>query len=186
MRSDRVISDKPILAALLGLLLSLSFSALAETYSYDELGRLTKVVYDDNTSITYRYDSMGNRTQARVGKETPASNAPEGGSSGGGCFIATAAYGSYFESHVKILRDFRDAYLLTNAPGRAFVAWYYRTAPPIADYIAGRAYLRMLVRWALTPVVYAIRYPLLLVILLLMPLGIWRIRRRTGADRGPA
>ncbi len=48
---------------------------------------------------------------------------------GGGCFIATAAFGSYQEHHVWILRQFRDRYLLTSIPGRAFVRFYYSHSP---------------------------------------------------------
>ena len=38
---------------------------------------------------------------------------------GSGCFVATAAYGSYLDPHVEALRNFRDEQLLTNAPGRS-------------------------------------------------------------------
>ncbi len=84
-------------------------------------------------------------------------------SSGGGkrCFIATAAYGSYLDPHVMVLRQFRDRYLETNAPGRMLVDFYYRHSPPIADYISRHEALRMMVRWGLTPIVYAMAYPLL-------------------------
>ena len=80
-----------------------------------------------------------------------------GGSSGSnsasGCFIATAAYGSYFEKHVQILRNFRDAYLMTNDLGRAFVGFYYRHSPAIADVIARHDSLRAAVRLGLAPVI---------------------------------
>ena len=70
-----------------------------------------------------------------------------------GCFIATAAYGSYFETHVQILRNFRDVYLLTNDWGRAFVGFYYRHSPAIANVIAGSEGLRAAVRLGLAPFV---------------------------------
>ncbi|NOY86334.1 MAG: hypothetical protein GXP52_03410, partial [Deltaproteobacteria bacterium] len=51
---------------------------------------------------------------------TVINSASSGG--GGGCFIATAAFGSYEAPAVRVLRDFRDADLLTNGPGKWFVA----------------------------------------------------------------
>jgi hypothetical protein len=95
-----------------------------------------------------------------------------GGSSGGsGCFIATAAYGSYLHPHVQLLRNFRDEYLLTNAPGRAFVALYYRCSPPLADYIARHPFLRGVTRLALTPLVVAVAHPLIAAISLFLLFG---------------
>jgi hypothetical protein len=78
----------------------------------------------------------------------------DGGGGGGGCFIATAAYGSPLAQEVHILRRFRDRYLLTNAPGRLFVATYYRLGPPLARSIAGHDALRAAVRVPLRPVVW--------------------------------
>ena len=79
---------------------------------------------------------------------------------GGGCFIATAAYGSPLEPHVTVLREFRDRYLRRTALGRAFIRFYYRHSPPMAAVIAEHAWLRSLVRTLLTPLVLAIAFPL--------------------------
>lgn len=76
-----------------------------------------------------------------------------GGGGGGGCFIATAAYGSLFEPHVKVLRQFRDIYLLPSRIGQAFVKTYYRYSPPVADFIAEHDTLRAVVRVGLAPLV---------------------------------
>jgi M6 family metalloprotease-like protein len=90
-----------------------------------------------------------------------------GGAGGGpGCFIATAAYGSYLDPHVETLRHFRDQRLLTNEPGRLFVSFYYRCSPPIAAFIHRHENLRTVTRWMLTPVVYAVRYPIVFLALL--------------------
>jgi len=86
----------------------------------------------------------------------------------GNCFIATAAYGSYLEPEVRVLRAFRDEYLLTNQAGKAFVAWYYRTSPPFANAIRDSETARLLVRAALAPVVFGVKYPIVLITLLTM------------------
>ncbi|MCL4479562.1 MAG: beta-propeller fold lactonase family protein [Deltaproteobacteria bacterium] len=71
----------------------------------------------------------------------------------GNCFIATAAYGSYDQFDVWVLRQFRNKILLTNKPGIWFVKTYYKLSPPIAHFIAGRDTLRAVVRVMLQPFV---------------------------------
>jgi hypothetical protein len=96
---------------------------------------------------------------------------------GGGCFIATAAYGSSLDPHVASLRKFRDEHLLTNETGRAFVAFYYRSSPPIAAFIAKHEPLRKFTRLLLTPVLYGIRYPNAALILVIAPACAWCLRQ---------
>jgi len=87
-----------------------------------------------------------------------------------GCFIATAAYGSYLEKHVKVLRNFRDTYLLTNSLGKKFVHLYYTYSPSIASEIAKSETAKSIIRVALLPMIYMIKYPLVFLILFLMTL----------------
>ena len=70
-----------------------------------------------------------------------------------GCFIATAAYGNYSASHVQALREFRDRYLITNAPGRAFVRWYYTYGATGAQFLNEHPGWKPVARAALLPVV---------------------------------
>ena len=72
---------------------------------------------------------------------------------GGGCFIATAAYGSPLASHVKVLSRFRDHFLLTNGIGKRFVSFYNTYSPPMADFIKKHDSLRMMVRLSLLPLI---------------------------------
>lgn len=71
----------------------------------------------------------------------------------GPCFIATAAFGSPLAGQVKILRQFRDRYLLTNHRGRQFVAWYYQNGPLAAIYIQDKPLVKAAVQVALYPLI---------------------------------
>jgi len=55
------------------------------------------------------------------------------------------------------LRRFRDEHLMKSAAGRAFVQWYYRNSPAVAEYIRERDWLRAVVRGALWPVVTVVK-----------------------------
>ena len=106
---------------------------------------------------------------------------------GGGCFIATAAYGSMMAPHVNILRDFRDRILLQNSIGKGFVGLYYTYSPPIADFIAKHDNMKAFIRISLLPVVgmswVALKVgPLLTMAIILFfsigMVGLVRIRRK--------
>ncbi len=111
-----------------------------------------------------------------------ASGGGDGGQGGGGCFIATAAYGSYEQPYVQLLRRFRDRFLLTNAPGTWFVEQYYKTSPPLSDWLLERDGWRAVVRVALLPLIgvswVLLEYPvavqlLLLIGVMLITMRVW-------------
>jgi hypothetical protein len=66
-----------------------------------------------------------------------------------GCFIATAATGSYDHPKVLTLRQYRDDVLLPNEFGRRFVSFYYAISPSIAKHVARSEVLRSLVMKAI-------------------------------------
>jgi hypothetical protein len=65
---------------------------------------------------------------------------------GGGCFIATAAYGTPTAKQLDVLRAFRDDVLLKSTVGSRLVNLYYRVSPPIANFISEHNFVRTLVR----------------------------------------
>ena len=46
--------------------LFVTMQTFAQTYTYENLNRLKKVVYENGTTVTYTYDALGNRTKKKV------------------------------------------------------------------------------------------------------------------------
>ena len=76
-------------------------------------------------------------------------------SNGGGCLIATAAFGSELAPQVQQLRELRDNIVLQTESGTSFMAgfnhFYYSFSPVIADYERENPVFKEAVELTLTP-----------------------------------
>jgi len=123
--------------------------------------------FDDNFP---EYDSI----HEAVGLEEPEVKAPEIGEcgpgtdlingkcelidtpkEGGGCLIATAAYGSEMAPQVQYLREIRDNKVMSTESGATFMSgfnqFYYSFSPAIADYERENPLFKEAVKLGLTP-----------------------------------
>jgi hypothetical protein len=75
--------------------------------------------------------------------------------SGGGCLIATAAFGSEMAPQVQYLREIRDNTVLQTESGVSFMTgfnqFYYSFSPVIADYERENPVFKELVKLTITP-----------------------------------
>jgi hypothetical protein len=115
---------------------------------------ITVLVQDENKSgSTGVDDSMcGSGTIMKNGKCVV-----DNSSSGGGCLIATATYGSEMAKEVQQLRELRDNQLLNTESGTAFMGIfndiYYSFSPIIADYERENPLFKEVVKLAITPMI---------------------------------
>jgi hypothetical protein len=87
----------------------------------------------------------------------PENETPENVSNGGGCLIATAAFGSELAPQVQQLRELRDNTILQTESGTAFMAgfnqFYYSFSPVIADLERESPIFKEIVKLTLTPMI---------------------------------
>ncbi len=76
---------------------------------------------------------------------------------GGGCLIATAAYGSEMAPQVQFLREIRDNAVMSTSSGTAFMSGfnqlYYSFSPTIADMERENPMFQQVVRAFITPMI---------------------------------
>ena len=74
---------------------------------------------------------------------------------GGGCLIATAAFGSELSPQVQQLRELRDSTILNTKSGMAFMTtfnqFYYSFSPTVADFEREQPIFKEVVKITLTP-----------------------------------
>jgi YD repeat-containing protein len=89
--SRRTIARNLMLASVIGIPVSRSTLAFAETYEYDARGRLVRVTYPDDQVVEYTYDAAGNRLEI--------------GSSGGGGFTESIAITGSSSTNLRTLAN---------------------------------------------------------------------------------
>ena len=94
-------------------------------------------------------------TTVPTANAAPVVATQESSEEGGGCLIATAAYGSEMAPQVQLLREIRDNQLMNTESGSAFMSGfnelYYSFSPTIADMERENPVFKEIVKAGLTP-----------------------------------
>jgi len=161
-----------------------TFSALgvSDSVSFNSDGtKLIVTFYSPLTGANNKLQIAANSLKDASGNvQTAVVTTPAISGSIDECFIATAAYGSISQQPVMLLRHFRDKFLLSNSFGQSFVKFYYHNSPPVARFIAGNEFLKLVVRVILTPaifVAYLLFHPVLGITFIMLLVGIVYMRR---------
>lgn len=124
------------------------------TYSHHE--ELFQNNMTDFDSMIKSFDIASETTEPDIRgllEEGIKTTEPE--TTGGGCLIATAAFGSELAPQVQQLRELRDNTVLQTESGTSFMAgfnqFYYSFSPAIADYERENPAFKEIVKLALTP-----------------------------------
>jgi len=114
-------------------------------------------------SIIYDIFRLGHEEQIIFNSKEALENSPyleivyDESNNGGGCLIATAAYGSELAPQVQQLRELRDNHLLQTSSGTAFMTFfnslYYSFSPTIADLERENPVFKETVRLFITPLI---------------------------------
>ena len=122
-------------------LYTLQFTNLGKNYDTTE-----KEFRDMLNSFTVLGSSITSESESATQTES---------TEGGGCLIATAAYGSEMAPQVQFLREIRDNTVLQTQSGTSFMtafnSFYYTFSPTIADYERENPVFKEAVKVGLTP-----------------------------------
>ena len=132
---------------------------------------ITKLTWTSSDSDVAKVDEKGKVTGASEGTAVITASADEGlctatctvtvkssgggggGGSSGGCYVATAVYGSYDCPEVWTLRRFRDETLAKTWYGRAFIHVYYAISPTLVKWFGNTNWFKNMWRGPLDKMV---------------------------------
>ena len=117
------------------------------------MGILTRVVEEDesNKLLIERYTSKINKYEETY-TEPPVEEVS------GGCYVATAVYGSYDCPQVWTLRRFRDYTLAETWYGRAFIHAYYAISPTLVKWFGHTKWFKKMWQGKLDRLVAKLQY----------------------------
>ena len=98
----------------------------------------TQVTPNSNSTVQPNTET-GNKTEINNAPQTKNENT-------GGCYVATAVYGSYDCPEVWTLRRFRDYTLAETWYGRAFIRTYYAISPTLVKWFGHTTWFKTLWR----------------------------------------
>lgn len=126
----------------------------------NDWGYLVLAVIQDGKLLDSKATSADYGVVSLVGKCQPSTFltlTPQTGKNGGGCLIATAAFGSELAPQVQMLRELRDNTLLKTSSGSTFITGfnsiYYSFAPTVADWERQNSIFKEIVRATVTPLI---------------------------------
>lgn len=123
------------------------------SWTYSNGGYVVEYTLTDEAK-TYRIDEImewhNNLKELHPEYEIPSRPSA---SSSGGCYIATAVYGSYDCPEVWTLRRFRDYTLAESTIGRMFIKAYYTTSPTLVKWFGNSAIFKTVWRTPLDKLV---------------------------------
>ena len=89
--------------------------------------------------------------------KSPTARTTNNESQGGGCLIATAAFGSEIAPEVQFLREFRDNTIINTHAGsnfmKVFNSFYYSFSPQVAEYERINTSFKELIKYSIFPLI---------------------------------
>jgi len=105
--------------------------------------------------INKNFDNTDNTPDRMITQELFGETEASSEAQGGGCLIATAAFGSEMAPQVQFLRELRDNTVLQTESGTSFMTgfnqFYYSFSPAVADYERENPVFKEAVKLTLTP-----------------------------------